>query len=394
MFEVNALRIEYKPVNSLVEYARNPRKNDDVVDKMVSAIKEFGFRIPIIAKSDGTVVDGHLRLKAARKLGIAEVPVVFVDDLSEAQVKAFRLLANKSANWAAWNEDLLKIELEELKNMDFDLELTGFDLDEIYKDFLKTSENKDDLSEEIPEIDEQSEPVSKLGDLWILGDHKVFCGDSTDPKSYETLLGNEIATLTVTDPPYNVDYGKDKILNDNLGVEFNKFLEKTCSNILNYTNGAIYIFMAISEIGNLKREFERAGGHWSTFIIWVKNHFAIGRSDYHRQYEPILYGWRQSADKHWCGDRDQSDVWFFDKPNANKDHPTMKPVALCERMILNSSQPNNIVLDPFGGSGSTLIACENLKRKARMIELDPKYVDVIVRRWEKYTGQKAEKCQN
>jgi DNA modification methylase len=393
MITENTLQIQYKSPDELVEYARNPRKNNDVVDKMVAAIREFGFRIPIVAKSDGTVVDGHLRLKAARQLGLQEIPVVFADDLSEAQVKAFRLLANKSANWASWDEDLLKIELEELHDMDFDLELTGFDLDEIYKDFLKTNQNE----EEIPEIDEQKELISKPGDLWILGDHRVFCGDSTDPKSYETLLGKEVADLTVTDPPYNVDYAndsKEKILNNNLGDKFNKFLEKICKNILDYTNGAIYIFMAISEIGNLKREFERAGGHWSTFIIWVKNHFAIGRSDYHRQYEPILYGWQAGSKNHWCGDRDQSDVWFFDKPAANKDHPTMKPVELCEKMIMNSSKLHDIVLDPFGGSGSTLIACENLKRKARVIELDPKYVDVIVRRWEKHTGQEAVRCRN
>jgi DNA modification methylase len=210
------------------------------------------------------------------------------------------------------------------------------------------------------------------------------------------LLGSELADLTITDPPYNVNYDQDgeKILNDNLGGEFSGFLNKICSNILAHTSGAIYIFMAMSEIGNLKREFEKAGGHWSTFIIWAKNHFALSRSDYQKQYEPILYGWKEGNTRHWCGDRDQSDLWTEQIVGSNKLHPTMKPVALLERMILNSSKPHDIVLDPFGGSGSTLIACENLKRNARLIELDPKYVDVIVKRWENHTGQEAVKWEN
>jgi DNA modification methylase len=394
MIAENLLQIQYKSPSELVEYARNPRQNEAVVSKMCAAIREFGFRIPIVAKSDGSVVDGHLRLKAARKLGLEKVPVVFADDLSEAQIKAFRLLANQSANWASWDEDLLKLEFEDLQNMDFDLELTGFDLDRIYKDFLKTEKSAE---EEIPEIDEKTDPITKHGDLWILGGHKVLCGDSTDRNSYKTLLDGELTAITVTDPPYNVDYDQDgeRLLNDNLGAEFTGFLSKICSNILAHTNGAIYIFMAISEIGNLKREFEKAGGHWSTFIIWAKNHFALSRSDYQRQYEPILYGWgqgpcqKEGSTRYWCGDRDQSDLWTEQIVGSNKLHPTMKPVALIERMILNSSKPGDIVLDPFGGSGSTLIAAENLGRKARLIELEPKYVDVIVKRWENHTGQEA-----
>jgi DNA modification methylase len=393
MVAENLLQIQYKSPSELVEYARNPRQNEAVVDKMCSAIREFGFRIPIVAKSDGSVVDGHLRLKAAKKLGLEKVPVIFADDLSEAQVKAFRLLANQSANWASWDENLLQLEFEDLRNMDFDLELTGFELDQIHKDFLKVDESRHE--ESVPEISENTDPITKPGDLWILGNHKVFCGDSTDPSSYKGLLAGEIANLTITDPPYNVNYDQDgeKILNDNLGGGFNDFLSKICSNILANTSGAIYIFMAISEIGNLKREFEKAGGHWSTFIIWAKNHFALSRSDYQRQYEPILYGWRKGSTRHWCGDRDQSDLWTEQIVGSNKLHPTMKPVALLERMILNSSKPHDIVLDPFGGSGSTLIACENLNRQARLIELDPKYVDVIVKRWENHTGLEAVKWE-
>lgn len=394
MISDNNLKIEYKSPSELFEYARNPRKNDEVIDKMCTAIREFGFRIPIVAKSDGNVVDGHLRLKAAKKLGLEKVPVVFADDLTDAQVKAFRLLANKSASWAVWDEDLLKLEFEELKDMDFDLELTGFDLDEINKSYLELSKEDPFETEDSNILDNSTPTVSQFGDLWILGEHRLLCGDSTDPLEYKMLLDGETADITVTDPPYNVNYdqfadGENKIINDNLGAEFGNFLSKICFNILNHTNGAIYMFMAISEIGNLKKEFEKAGGHWSTFIIWVKNHFALGRSDYQRQFEPILYGWKEGVTRHWCGDRDQSDVWFCDKPSANKIHPTMKPVALIERAIMNSSKPHDIVLDPFGGSGTTIIACENLKRKARMIELDPKYVDVIIRRWQEKTRFKA-----
>jgi DNA modification methylase len=358
---------------------------------MCAAIREFGFRIPIVAKSDGSVVDGHLRLKAAKKLGLEKVPVVFADDLSDAQIKAFRLLANQSATWAPWDEELLKLEFEDLQNMDFDLQLTGFDFDQI-NDFLDSDEPK---AEEFEEqfADDAAPPVAKPGDLWILGEHKVFCGDSTDPNSYKALLNGELAALTITDPPYNVNYDQDgeKIMNDNLGAEFRGFLSKICTNILAHTSGAVYIFMAISEIGNLKHAFEKAGGHWSTFIIWAKNHFALSRSDYQRQYEPILYGWKEGSTRHWCGNRDQSDLWTEQIVGSNKLHPTMKPVALIERMIQNSSRPNDVVLDPFGGSGSTLIAAENLGRKARLIELDPKYVDVIVKRWERHTGQEAER---
>ena len=390
----SSLKIDYRPTNSLIEYGKNPRKNDDVVDKMVGAMKEFGFRIPIVAKSDGSVIDGHLRLKAARKLGLETVPVVCADDLSDAQVKAFRLLANKSANWAEWDADLLAQEFEDLKNMNFDLELTGFDLDEINSQYLKTieEENTDNFVDEIPEVSDNIEPISKTGDLWILGNHRLLCGDSTDIEMVRKVLENKDADLVVTDPPYNVDYsqrGKNRILNDNLGNDFDDFLNQICSNILAVSKGAIYIFMSISEIGKLKDSFESNGGHWSTFIVWSKNHFALGRSDYQRQYEVALYGWKEGSARNWCGARDQSDVWQEQIVGSNKLHPTMKPVKLIERMILNSSKPNDIVFDPFGGSGSTLIASENLGRKSRIIEMDPKYVDVIIRRFQERTGQKA-----
>ncbi len=392
------LKTEIWPINRLIHYARNPRKNDDQIDRMVSAIREFGFRIPIVAQSDGTVVDGHLRLKAAQKLGMVEVPVALADELTEAQVKAFRLLANRSTNWASWDNELLALELEELKDMAFDLELTGFDLDEI-GDLLATPVLNDGLTDpdDVPEV--PLEPVTKPGDLWILGQHRVLCGDAVCTADYRSLLDDELADMAFTDPPYNVNYAnsaKDKlrgthrpILNDNLGEGFEGFLTEACRNILAMTKGTVYIAMSSSELDTLQAALRAAGGHWSTFIIWAKNTFTLGRADYQRQYEPILYGWRDGVDRYWCGARDQGDVWFVNKPCKNDLHPTMKPVELVERAVRNSTKSLDIVLDPFGGSGTTLIACEMLGRRARMMELDPRYVDVIVNRWEHFTGKTA-----
>jgi DNA modification methylase len=362
---------------------------------MVACIKEFGFRIPIVAKSDGSVVDGHLRLKAAKKLGMTEVPVVFADDLTDAQIKAFRLVANQSANWAEWDEELLKLEFEELKNLNFDLDLTGFDLDEIEKFLNDPTEIEEDFDEPIAE---ETSIITKPGDLWILGDHKLLCGNATKKEDFQKLLGNEKADMVFTDPPYNVDYGTNQrdmirgntraIKNDDI-ENFAEFIEAACANILEYCNGAVYIFMSAFEFDTLKQAFEKSEGNLSTIIIWTKNHFAVGKSDYQRQYEMILYGWKKGAARHWCGDRTQSDIWSFDRVDANRLHPTMKPVALIKQGIINSSKIGDIVLDPFGGSGTAIIACEKTSRCARCIELEPKYVDVTIRRWQKLTKQNA-----
>ena len=232
-----------------------------------------------------------------------------------------------------------------------------------------------------------------------MGPHRLLCGDATVAESYERLMQGAVADMVFTDPPYNVNYansakdklrGKDRaILNDNLGDGFHDFLLAALRPTIAHCRGAIYVAMSSSELDVLQSAFRAAGGHWSTFIIWAKHTFTLGRSDYQRQYEPILYGWPEGANRHWCGDRDQSDVWHFNKPQKNDLHPTMKPVELVERAIRNSSRPGNVVLDPFGGSGTTLIAAEKSGRIARLIELDPKYVDVIVRRWQDWTGQQA-----
>ncbi|MFN3347405.1 DNA modification methylase [Pseudorhodoplanes sp.] len=387
------LILENWPIERLVDYARNPRRNDHVVDRMCSAITEFGFRIPIVARSDGSVVDGHLRLKAARRLGLATVPVALADDLTDAQIKAFRLLANRSASWADWDDELLHLELGELNAAEFPLELTGFDPDELDK-LLLVDTDIDGDPDEAPEP--PAEPISRPGDLWICGEHRVLCGDATVLNDVEKVLGGELADMTFTDPPYNVNYanssqekqrGKNRpILNDALGEDFGALLYDACVNILALTKGAVYICMSSSELDTLQKAFREAGGKWSTFVIWAKNTFTLGRSDYQRQYEPILYGWKDGADHYWCGARDQGDVWFLDKPAKNDLHPTMKPVALVERAIRNSSKSRDIVLDPFGGSGTTLIAAERAGRRARLIELDPKFVDVIVQRWQDTTG--------
>jgi DNA modification methylase len=393
---MNKLALEYWPLERLTEYARNPRRNDGAVDRMCAAIQEFGFRIPIVAHSDGTIVDGHLRLKAARRLGVSEVPVVLADDLTPAQIKAFRLLANRSAAWAEWDDELLALEFEDLNLDGFDLTLTGFDEAEIDKLLAGTIEDTDD-ADVAPEP--PTEPISRSGDLWICGEHRVLCGDATVRADVETVLGGELADMTFCDPPYNVNYanteekkahGKNRpILNDALGDAFGAFLKASCVNILAVTKGAIYICMSSSELDRLQKAFRDAGGRWSTFVIWAKNAFTLGRSDYQRQYEPMLYGWKEGTDHYWCGARDQGDVWFFDKPAKNDLHPTMKPVALVERAIRNSSKSRDIVLDPFGGSGTTLIAAERAGRRARLVELDPKYVDVIVQRWQEATGGSA-----
>jgi DNA modification methylase len=397
--QLSDLKLEHWPTSRLIPYARNPRKNDHAVEQMAGAIREFGFRIPLIVKSTGEICDGHLRYKAAQHLGLEQVPVILADDLTETQIKAFRILVNRSATWADWDDDLLRLELEELQLGDFDLALTGFDADELL-DILAGEETStegntdEDAAPEVPDT-----PVSKPGDVWIMGQHRLLCGDATQPHSYELLFAGQRAQMIWSDLPYNVNYAnsaKDKlrgkhrpILNDNLGEGFYDFVYDALSLMLPVCDGAVYIAMSSSELDTLQAAFRAAGGKWSTFIIWAKHTFTLGRADYQRQYEPILYGWPEGASRHWCGDRDQGDVWNIKKPARNDLHPTMKPVELMERSIRNSSRPGDIVLDCFGGSGSTLIAAEKSGRRCFAMELDPKYCDVIVRRWQDFTGQKA-----
>ena len=393
-----ALQIEYRSIDSLIPYARNARSHsDEQVAQIAASIAEFGWTNPILTDGERGVIAGHGRLLAARKLALTEVPIIELSHLTAIQKKAYILADNRLAENAGWDQELLRLELGELKLADVDLELLGFDADELdalLSDGDAEGNTDDDTVPETPET-----PVSRAGDLWLLGDHKVLCGDATNADDFDTLLGDELVDMTFTDPPYNVNYAntaKDKlrgknraILNDNLGEGFGAFLQAACQNILDMTKGGVYIAMSSSELDTLQLAFRAAGGKWSTFVIWAKNTFTLGRADYQRQYEPILYGWRDGAEHYWCGARDQGDVWFVKKPHKNDLHPTMKPVELVEKAVTNSSKTRDLVLDPFGGSGSTLIACEKTGRRARLIELDPKYVDVIVKRWQDWTGKQA-----
>ena len=394
------LSLQYKPLEMLIPYARNARQHSDAqVAQIAASIREFGWAAPIIVDAQSNVIAGHGRLLAARKLGLAEVPVVSMDHLSDTQRRALILADNKIAENATWDEAVLGVELAALSEAGFELGLTGFSQDEWERLIEGDLSDEKGLTDEdaVPEVSEHA--VTKPGDIWILGDHKLLCGDATKADDFKALLGDELVDMTFTDPPYNVNYAntaKDKmrgknrpIMNDNLGEGFGSFLFDACDNILARTKGAVYIAMSSSELDTLQGAFRAAGGKWSTFIIWAKNTFTLGRADYQRQYEPILYGWRDGTDHYWCGARDQGDVWHINKPQKNDLHPTMKPVELVERAVRNSSKTRDLVLDPFGGSGSTLIACEKSGRRARLIELDPKYVDVIVKRWEAFSGGKA-----
>ena len=372
----------------LVPSPNNPRTHSAAqVEQIANSIQEFGFTNPILVDRGGGIVAGHGRLLAAQDLGLIVVPVIVLEHLTDIQKRAYLLADNQLALNAGWDDALLARELARLQDESFNLETLGFD-DEALAALLAehTTPPDPDASPEIRPI-----PISRPGDVWVLGTHRVQCGDATQASDLESLMAGQRAHMVFTDPPYNVNYSAAgrQIANDHLGSGFGPFLAQACTNMLAFNDGAIYICMSSSELHTLKQAFESAGGHWSTFLIWSKDRFTLGRSDYQRQYEPILYGWKQGQDHYWCGDRSQGDVWRVDKPQVNDLHPTMKPVELIEKAIHNSSRSGQLVLDVFGGSGSTLIACERTGRHARILELDPVYVDVIVRRWQDYSGKHA-----
>jgi DNA modification methylase len=398
--------ITHLPIGELKPDAGNPRRiSDDDLESLTRSIREFGLVQPVVARrEDKVLIGGHQRLLAARRVGLKQVPVVLVD-LSPEQARLLNLALNRISG--TWDEELLGRLLAELKEIpDVDLSLSGFSEDELKK-YLKGLESRE-KRERVESFDlegalkaAQAAPVAEPGDLWLLGDHRLLCGDSLNPSQVERLMGGARANMAITDPPYNVAYGshggapktgrRRAIQNDDLGQGFYDFLQRACRNLLSVTDGAVYVCMSSSELHTLQRAPVEAGGHWSTFIIWAKDTFTLGRSDYQRQYEPILYGWREGVRHHWCGDRDQGDLWSFDKPTTSPLHPTMKPVPLVQRAIENSSSPGDVVLDPFLGSGSTLIGCERAGRVCYGMELEPEYVDVAVMRWEAFTGQKAKK---
>jgi len=392
--------LERVDVSALSAYVGNPRTHSDgQIDQIAASIREFGWTNPILVDAEGTIIAGHGRLEAAKRLQLREVPVIRLAHLSEAQRKALVIADNQLALNAGWDEVALSNLIRDLDAEDFELDVLGFMAQDLERyltgiDIDATTEADEG---ELPQV--PAEPVSKPGDLWILGNHRLLCGDATVLSNVERLMDGQLADMVFSDPPYNVDYGngtkgklqgKDRrILNDALGDGFYQFLYDACVNLLTVAKGACYICMSSSELHTLQKAFTDAGGKWSTFVIWAKNTFTLGRADYQRQYEPILYGWKQGVDHFWCGARDQGDVWFVDKPRVNDLHPTMKPVELVERAIRNSSKSRDIILDLFGGSGTTLIAAERTGRSARLMELDPRYVDVIAERWQNLTGQAA-----
>ena len=387
-----AEQVEIRDIEQLIPSARNARTHSDAqVAEIAGSIAAFGFIVPVIVDENDLIIAGHGRVLAARKLKLSRIPVIVVSHLSESERRAYAIADNKIALNAGWDEELLKVELESLKDDGIDLESLGFS-DEEFDALIAELEAEIEIDEDsIPE--KPAAPVSRVGDIWQLGEHRLLCGDALDPGAYTTLLSGEPAAMVFCDAPYNVSYVGPGlgvgIANDDLGEGFGAFLQTACERILANTRGAVYICMSSSELHTLYEAFTKAGGHWSTFLIWGKNHFTLGRSDYQRMFEPILYGWQEGSPHYWCGARDQGDLWLIDKPHVNDLHPTMKPVELVERAVVNSSKRGESVLDAFGGSGTTLIACEKTKRKARLIEIDPHFCDVIVQRWQDFTGKEA-----
>lgn len=393
-------------INLIIPYDNNPRNNDKAVEAVANSIREFGFKVPIIIDKNNVIVAGHTRLKAAKKLGLTDIPVVKADDLTEDQVKAFRLADNKTSELASWNEDLL---LEELKAINLDM--TQFNFEEPLE---ITEEDDFNIGDAIDSI---SNPITNQGELWKLGNHLLLCGDSTTDDVLRVMNG-DLADLYLSDPPYNVAVSNSQgmtIENDNLqDSEFRDFLSKTFYQVERVLKegGAFYVWHADTEGLNFRAALLENNLTIKQNLIWVKNQFIMGRQDYQWQHEPCLYGWKEGASHFFTKNRKQATViddsinldlltkeelkeliqttiLRFDKPLKNTDHPTMKPIPLIERLIRNSSRKREIVLDTFGGSGTTLLASEKLGRKCRMVEYDPKYVDVIIERWEQLSGGKA-----
>lgn len=412
-----------KNIDEIIPYINNPRDNEPAVDAVASSIKNFGFNQPIAIDSKNEIIAGHTRYKAAKKLDLKEVPCVIIDDLTDEEVRAYRLADNKVAEKATWNKELLAEELAGLGNLD--MTLFGFDESDFKDDFQEDDFN---IEEELGKIDE---PTSKLGDIFELGDHILMCGDSTKLEDINKIARSGEIDLVITDPPYNVEYeGKkkkrEKIKNDSMQEdEFSKFLKGVFSNIkeLLKTGGAFYVWHADRNRFIFSKSLRDAGLEERQNLIWIKNNITIGRSDYQWKHEPCLYGWKEGAAHYFIADftntsvyddvpnlarmnknelkeyakklleiiEDGTTIMREDKPLTSPLHPTMKPITLIAKQIKNSSKKGELVLDLFGGSGTTLIAAEQTGRKSRIIELDPIYVDVIIARWEKFTGQKARK---
>lgn len=376
-------------IEKLIPYVNNARTHSkEQITKLRSSLREFGFINPVIIDRDYNIIAGHGRVMAAKEENITEVPCVFVDHLTEAQKKAYIIADNRFALDAGWDEEMLKLEIEALQDMAFDLSLTGFDDAELSKLF-ETDDVKDDEFDVEAEL--QKPTKTQIGDIWLLGKHKLVCGDSTKAETFVLLMNDEKANLVITDPPYNVNYegSAGKIKNDNMeNDKFYHFLLDAFTNTEKAMadDASIYVFHADTEGLNFRKAFKDAGFYLSGTCIWEKQSLVLGRSPYQWQHEPVLFGWKRKGKHQWYTGRKESTIWKFDKPKKNGEHPTMKPIPLLAYPIMNSSMTNCIVLDPFGGSGSTLIACEQTGRIARTIELDEKFCDVIVSRYIEQVG--------
>lgn len=380
------MEIKMLKLAELIPYEKNPRKNDEAVKYVQASIKEFGFKVPIVVDKDNVIVAGHTRYKAAKKLKMDEVPCIIADDLSEEQIKAFRLADNKVSEQAVWDFDLLSGELDGI----LDIDMTDFGFSDIVTE-------EEDAEEDEYEVELPVEPRSKLGDVYQLGRHRLMCGDSTNLTDVEKLMGGNLADMLLTDPPYNVDYEgktKDKLKIENDKMEnddFRQFLVDAFTNadMVMKAGAVFYIWHADSEGYNFRGACSDAGWKVRQCLIWAKNVMVMGRQDYQWKHEPCLYGWKEGAGHLWASDRKQTTIINFDKPTRNDLHPTMKPIPLFDYQIKNNTKGGDIVLDLFGGSGTTIMACEQNGRNAYTMEFDPRYVDVIIDRWEQFTGEKA-----
>ena len=404
-----AQRIELWPLSRLKPYERNARTHSaEQVAQIAASIVEFGFTNPILVDSSDGIIAGHGRLQAALELGLSTVPVVVLDHLSDRQRRAYILADNQLALNAGWDLELLRTELQDLVADDFDLSVIGFSDDEL-SDLLPEVEElpPEDADEEaVPEL--PAEPITKPGDVWLLGKHRLMCGDSTSLDEVERLMAGAKAELLLTDPPYNVALGMDEtpeeakkrnrrtdgltIQNDKMSDDdFRQFLRDVYSaaDSVMKPGAVFYIWHADSEGYNFRGAARDVGWHVRQCLIWNKNSLVMGRQDYHWKHEPCLYGWKEGAAHYWGSDRTQTTVLDFNKPSRNGEHPTMKPVELFQYQLENSSKKGWVVLDLFGGSGTTLIVCEKTGRQARLMELDPRYCDVIVQRWQQFTGKLA-----
>ncbi len=381
-------KMELVSIDKLIPYVNNARTHSaEQVNKLRSSLREFGFINPVIVDKDYGIIAGHGRVLAAKEEGIDEVPCVFVDYLTEAQKKAYIIADNRFAQDAGWDEELLRIEIESLQGEDFDISLTGFEADEI-SDLFKDGNEKDvqDDDYDLSAALEKAAFVEK-GDVWTVGRHRLMCGDATSADDVSKLMDGRKANLILTDPPYGVSFQSSdglSIQNDSIkGEEFYQFLLSAMQNMVAVLEqgGAAYVFHADTEGLNFRKAFVDAGFHLAGCCIWVKNSLVLGRSDYQWQHEPVLYGFLQNGKHPWYSDRKQTTIWNFDKPKRNKNHPTSKPLDLLAYPISNSTQANAIVIDTFGGSGSTLMACEQSNRICCTMELDEKYASVILRRY-------------